>query len=502
MKSILLAIINASFLLFCSIAASESLLIKNITLLSPDRDASFGNAYVLVENDRIKAISSTPINVGVKTIVINGAGRYLIPGLIDSHVHLSSLPGLNNQQAENHPELISAFQQQQPKSFLYFGFTTLIDLKQTEQFAAKWRQHALASDLVHCQSLPYMNGYGMRHLPEEERLRNPYFLYDERQSDARPDYVNPSKHSAEALVEKVTTTPAKCIKTAYESGFSGLWNFPTPTNEQMSELHLAAKKQGLTHVHHGNSLSAYRQAAAAKVDVIAHGLWHWEEENGNTELPSSIKNILDEMIANGTQFQLTSQVLESELRLLDGRFFELADLKHSLPPALIKWHFAHKEHWYMEELKGLIAMKPDLLDSFYGKPSHSDDISDISHEALRRLKLIAQYLVGHKATLLLGSDTPSSPTYANPPGLTSYLEMESLARLGVPLRTLFSAATINNATAFGIDAEVGSIEVGKKANLLILRSNPLQAVEAYREIDAIILAGKLHDRDSFSASSK
>ena len=52
MKSILLAIINASFLLFCSIAASESLLIKNITLLSPDRDASFGNAYVLVENDR------------------------------------------------------------------------------------------------------------------------------------------------------------------------------------------------------------------------------------------------------------------------------------------------------------------------------------------------------------------------------------------------------------------------------------------------------------------
>jgi imidazolonepropionase-like amidohydrolase len=77
----------------------------------------------------------------------------------------------------------------------------------------------------------------------------------------------------------------------------------------------------------------------------------------------------------------------------------------------------------------------------------------------------------------------------------------SLARLGVPLRTLFSAATINNATAFGIDAEVGSIEVGKKANLLILRSNPLQRVEAYREIDTIILAGKLHDRNSFSASS-
>jgi imidazolonepropionase-like amidohydrolase len=155
----------------------------------------------------------------------------------------------------------------------------------------------------------------------------------------------------------------------------------------------------------------------------------------------------------------------------------------------------------MEELKGLIAMRPDLVDNFYGKTSHSDDISDISHEALRRLKLVTQYLVSHNATLLLGSDTPSSPTYANPPGLTSYLEMESLARLGVPLGTLFSAATINNATAFGIDAEVGSIEVGKKANLLILRSNPLQRVEAYREIETIILAGKLHDRNTFSASS-
>ena len=186
MKTILLTIINTSFLLFCSIAASESLLIQNITLLSPDRDTSFGNAYVLIENARIKEISSDPINVDVKTTVIDGTGRYLVPGLIDSHVHLSSLPGLNNRQAESPPELISAFQQQQPRSFLYFGFTTLVDLKQTEQFAAKWRQYSLAPDLVYCQSLPYMNGYGMRHLAENERLHNPYFLYDERQSDARP----------------------------------------------------------------------------------------------------------------------------------------------------------------------------------------------------------------------------------------------------------------------------------------------------------------------------
>ena len=61
MKTILLTIVNASFLLFCSIAASESLLIKNITLLSPDRDTSFGNVYVLIENDRIKEISPDPI---------------------------------------------------------------------------------------------------------------------------------------------------------------------------------------------------------------------------------------------------------------------------------------------------------------------------------------------------------------------------------------------------------------------------------------------------------
>lgn len=57
-------------------------------------------------------------------------------------------------------------------------------------------------------------------------------------------------------------------------------------------------------------------------------------------------------------------------------------------------------------------------------------------------------------------------------GLNGYLEMKHWIDAGISLEQLLKAATYNDAKTFNLLDSIGSIEAGKKANLLILNSNP------------------------------
>ncbi|MES1262846.1 MAG: amidohydrolase family protein, partial [Peristeroidobacter soli] len=113
-----------------------------------------------------------------------------------------------------------------------------------------------------------------------------------------------------------------------------------------------------------------------------------------------------------------------------------------------------------------------------------------------------RYLNERGQTMLLGSDTPSAPTYGNQPGYDTFREMRLMAQAGIPLSTIFQAATINNARRLGLAKDYGTIEAGKVANLLLLDGNPLSNVEAWSKIDKVILHGEPIDRETLSADAK
>ena len=64
---------------------------------------------------------------------------------------------------------------------------------------------------------------------------------------------------------------------------------------------------------------------------------------------------------------------------------------------------------------------------------------------------------------------------------------------------IFRAATLSNAEALGLASEVGTVQVGKRANLLLLRQNPAVTMEAYDGIVKIILRGRVVDRQQLAA---
>jgi cytosine/adenosine deaminase-related metal-dependent hydrolase len=64
------------------------------------------------------------------------------------------------------------------------------------------------------------------------------------------------------------------------------------------------------------------------------------------------------------------------------------------------------------------------------------------------------------------------------------------------------AATINGANALGVEESLGSIEVGKFADLVVVSGNPLNDIKAARDIRFVIRDGVVHDPETLLQSAE
>ena len=86
-----------------------------------------------------------------------------------------------------------------------------------------------------------------------------------------------------------------------------------------------------------------------------------------------------------------------------------------------------------------------------------------------------------------GTDIPIPPSV---PGHSLHLELEALVAAGLSPLDAIGAATLTPAKFFSIEHEMGSIDAGKKADMLILSQNPLDDIGNTQTIDSIIIQGR------------
>lgn len=109
-------------------------------------------------------------------------------------------------------------------------------------------------------------------------------------------------------------------------------------------------------------------------------------------------------------------------------------------------------------------------------------------------------LAAHKAgvPMLLGTDSGTDNDHMIP-GWSLHEELEALVKAGLTPAEALQMGTINAARWRGEEATEGSVDVGKVADLVILRSNPLESIRHTQEIEAVFKHGKPYTRSDLEA---
>jgi imidazolonepropionase-like amidohydrolase len=486
---------------YCAGAAAHELRIEHVTIVSPDRSAPMRDASIKVIDDRITAIvhGSLPPDGSGKADVIDGSGLYVIPGLIDSHVHTSDPPGIDNSHEPPREEIAEAIRKQVPRSYLFFGYTTLIDLISTPEQITAWNTYEAHPDLYFCGGAQIPGGYPPIQFvsAEDRRSLTRYMLVQRGEEGKAPEGIDPVAHTPEAVVARMKQDGALCVKTFYERGFGEVDELPAPRLDTIRDLVKAAHAAHMPVLIHANGTDAQEFAVKAGADIIAHGLWHWNREQEATELTPRAKAILDSVLKAKMGWQPTMQVLYGLQDLFDPAYLSQAGIARVVPASAIEWYRSAQGQWFHDALAPAFLSKP-LQESHDPQAQWNAARAFIAPPIVRN-RNATHYLARHGARIVFATDTPSAPTYANQPGFNGWCEMQHMLDAGMTLLQIFRAATQTNAELLGLAREIGSIEPGKRANLLLLRADPTQTIQAYEEIVKVILRGRVLDREELAA---
>jgi imidazolonepropionase-like amidohydrolase len=99
--------------------------------------------------------------------------------------------------------------------------------------------------------------------------------------------------------------------------------------------------------------------------------------------------------------------------------------------------------------------------------------------------------------IIAGTDGPGIGTLA--PGFGLHRELELLVSAGLTPLDALRAATFDAAVALGHERQLGSMEAGKLADIVAVRADPRRNIEHAAQIDAVVLRGRLFDRQALKS---
>lgn len=454
---------NKIVLLFCfgliTLKGVCQTYIINVTVVDVDKQRLIPGQTVTITGNLISRIDAAKkIKIPVDATVVDGSGKYLLPGLTDAHVHFFQSGGLytrpdgidlrKDKPYEKEIDWVHNNMEDFLRRYTRLGITSVIDVGSTISFL---QQRDTFTNKNYAPKI-YMTGPLLTSWEPDEyiNLKNdePFYLvkteedgvkYVDRQLPYHPDFIKIWYIANSAADAKKFQPIAKAI---------------------IDEAH----KNNLKVAVHATERLTAQLAVESGCDYLVHD---FEDEVAPDDFVQLLKNknviICPTLIvADGydkTFGQKNNYTLYDFINSNPEQIGSLTDLKHLPDSAIIT---KYKIHFNANDVVSSTA--------------HTDSIRMIN------LKKMSDAGV----TIVAGTDAGNIGTQH---ASSFFSELKAMQKSGMNNWQIIRAATINPAKLFDNEKSEGSIAVGKKANAILLNANPVADLENLKKIDVVINKG-------------
>lgn len=420
-------------------AAEKVLVIQNVSCFDADSGKMLPQRTIHIRGGRIQAVgdSSKPVEIPPDAEVLDGSGKYVIPGLIDAHVHLVHLADRTHVTGDEFLPL-----------FLAAGVTSVRstgDAIVAEAGVANYaKSHPNLCPRVFLAS-PLIDGSPPVHRDVG------YPLTDPSQVAA---FVDDMAAWNVTTLKIYVGTPRSVGQAVIEHGH----------------------RRGMKVTGHLGRYTA-QDAAIDGIDCLEH-IW----SVFNYSIPAEVAK----QPGHRSNLDLNNSKCQDLIALLVNR-------RVVVDPTLVVF----RNMIYLNDLEEIhkhpdLARVPKRMLRYWESYRLGRALKPDTRESRLREILKYQELTGmlHRAvvTLLVGTDTPEPYVV---PGFSIHQELEMLVESGLSPSAALQAATFNNAQILNQAENLGSIAVGKRADLVVLTADPTQDIHNTRAIDFVVRGGRV-----------
>jgi len=452
-----------SFFLFLS--SKSQLLIRNTSVVDVENKKILTSQDVLVSNSMITAIGKN-ITAPNGAQIIDGSGKWLMPGLVDAHVHFFQNGGLYTR-----PDAIDLrkykpyekeieWTHQNMESFLRrytaAGITSVIDVGSTLNFL---RQRDSFRTKIYAPAV-YMTG-PLLTTYEPNAFKNP--------GGDEPFSLMTTPDEARAYVRKQLPSKPDFIKVWYivlgrDTDSAAKASLPL-VQAAVDEAH----KNGLRVAVHATERITAMLSVQAGADYLVHDV---EDEPVDAAFIQLLKS-------KGTVLCPTLVVAGNYGRAL-GQYYtpSAEDLRYAHPVPL-------------NSMFNMRFLSDTVLVNRYKVGVQNAAASMKKDDAVRSANLKKMFDAG--VIIATGTDAGNIGTQH----VSSYYdELRAMQDAGMNVWSLLQASTINGAKAIGKQSEFGAIKKGMRADLLLVSKNPTENINNWKSIEWIINKGVALKPDS------